>query len=245
MVVLLRVDPLPAMSLDGKLRRRGEREDRPGEVEAETGRQDESALDRSRIDGLEGCSQTGRVGCLAFDQFDAELARGVARLVEEWRGRHVVSRIDEREQAQRLRSGQDLPVDLELLDDRVSAAERPRQIAARVGEAVHQAVADWVRRMEEDDRDTVGRLRGGLLRRRDGCVLERDDQVDTIANELLGLRGGLVLAVEIAPDEVDTLTVVLPLDLLHPAVHELSVADQLLHHLGGWAVKPAEIAEAS
>ena len=52
-----------------------------------------------------------------------------------------------------------------------------------------------------------------------------------------------VLVQQVAPDQLDPLAVVLPLDLLHPAVNELAVADELLHHRAGRAVEPAEVAE--
>ena len=165
LVVLLRVDPFLAVGLDGQVRRRRQPEDLLGEVEPQAGRQDEHAVDRARSERVECGFEAGVVGCLVLVQLDPELAGGIASLDEERRRRGVVGRIDEREQPQGLRCGQDLPVDLELLGDRVSRTERPGQVPARVREAVDQAVADRIGRVQEDDRDPVRWVRGRVLRR--------------------------------------------------------------------------------
>ena len=116
--------------------------------------------------------------------------------------------------------------------------------SARVREAVDQAVADRIGRVQEDDRDPVPRIRRRVLGRRDRLVLERDDQINVLANEFLGLLFGLVLAVQVAPDQLDPLPVVLPLDLPHPVVDERPIADQLLHHRGRRVIEPADVTES-
>ena len=94
--------------------------------------------------------------------------------------------IDECQQL--LQTGHDLLVELELLDDRIPGTEDPRQIPARVCQALHEAGANWIGRVEEHHRDPILGRRRRSLSSGDRFVLERNDDVHVVMNNLAACR---------------------------------------------------------
>ena len=92
--------------------------------------------------------------------------------------------------------------ELELLRHQIPKAEDAGQIAPRVSEAPDVSRLNGIDRVEKDDRRV--RFRGRGLGLADRLVLERDDELDVVAHECVGLgpRGILVGKMD-ARDQLD------------------------------------------
>ena len=166
---------------------------------------------------MKGTFDIRRFGRLPNVQLEPKLLRGIACLRKKgWRRR--VGRVDERQQP--LQPWHDLLVELELLDDRISRTEDPGQVPTRVVQALYQAGSNRIGRVKEDHRDPIRWPRCRSLRGPDGPVLERDDDVHSLANECCGLPLDLSWF-EIAPDQLDPWTLDAP--LLGEACHEIAL----------------------
>ena len=114
--------------------------------------------------------------------------------------RSRVAGVDECKDAPQVRYEQ--LVELELLRDDVAGAEDSCEVSTRVRKALDQAVADRIRRMEEDNGDAVLRFRCRGLGGANRLIFKGDDDVHALANELLRLPVGLV-RLEVSPDQPD------------------------------------------